>query len=123
MVNPREECKAVSVTIVEETPVKEEKVEAKPKASFIAPSPPPLLAEGVPPSPPPKPKSSEWKSMPFSKFLEVFACLGVNMPDALASLKKDENRLLSREPRLGASHSTLRRPELLTQQQLAPIHA
>ncbi|MED6134803.1 hypothetical protein PIB30_040327, partial [Stylosanthes scabra] len=69
MVNPKEECKAVSVTIVEETPVKEEKVEAEPKASFIAPLPPPLLAEDVPSSPPPKLKSEE-KSKPLSKFLE-----------------------------------------------------
>ncbi|MED6127421.1 hypothetical protein PIB30_087945 [Stylosanthes scabra] len=43
--------------------------------------------------------------------------------DALSSLKKDENRLLSRKPRLGASHSTPRRLELLKQQQLPPIHA
>ncbi|MED6142382.1 hypothetical protein PIB30_113194, partial [Stylosanthes scabra] len=86
MVNPREECKAVSVTIVEETPVKEEKVETKPKASFIAPFPPPLLAEDALPSPPPKLKS-EGKSKPLSKFLEVFACLGVNMP-LLKNLKE-----------------------------------
>ncbi|MED6210887.1 hypothetical protein PIB30_068366 [Stylosanthes scabra] len=44
-------------------------------------------------------------------------------PEQFFQEKKDENRLLSREPRLGASHSTPRRPELLTQQQLAPIHA
>ncbi|MED6131343.1 hypothetical protein PIB30_008989 [Stylosanthes scabra] len=49
MVNPREECKVVSVMIVEETLVKEEKIEAEPKASFIAPSPPPILAEDASP--------------------------------------------------------------------------
>ncbi|MED6200734.1 hypothetical protein PIB30_088216 [Stylosanthes scabra] len=62
MVNPREECKPVSLMIVEETPIKEEKVEAEPKASFIAPSPPSLLAENAPPFPTPKLKS-EGKSV------------------------------------------------------------
>ncbi|MED6226664.1 hypothetical protein PIB30_106097 [Stylosanthes scabra] len=68
VVNPREECKATRVMMVEETQLKEESVETEPKTTMITPSPPP------------RPKSLIGKPNPLSKFLEVFSCLEVNMP-------------------------------------------
>ncbi|MED6201017.1 hypothetical protein PIB30_090913 [Stylosanthes scabra] len=61
--NPNAECKAVNVVMVDEAPTQEEKVET----------------EIIPSHPPPKSKSSSEKPKPLSKFLEVFACLEVNM--------------------------------------------
>ncbi|MED6114449.1 hypothetical protein PIB30_080311, partial [Stylosanthes scabra] len=56
--NPKEECKAICVMMVEETPLKEERVEAEPKTTMITPPPPP------------RPKSPSGKPYPLSKFLE-----------------------------------------------------
>ncbi|MED6115765.1 hypothetical protein PIB30_093854 [Stylosanthes scabra] len=71
IMNPNAEYKAVNVVMVEEAPIQEKRVEV----------------EAISPLPPPRPKSSSEKLKPLSKFLEVFACLEVNMP-LLANLRE-----------------------------------
>ncbi|MED6114397.1 hypothetical protein PIB30_079831 [Stylosanthes scabra] len=70
--NPKKECKAISVKMVEETPRKEqEAVVGKEQQKIITPSP----------------QLPRVHDKPLSKFLEVFACLEVNIP-LLRSLKE-----------------------------------
>ncbi|MED6164217.1 hypothetical protein PIB30_087563 [Stylosanthes scabra] len=64
IMNPNAEYKAVNVVMIEEAPIQEKKVEAEAISNL------PLL----------RPKSSNEKPKPLSNFLEVFACLEVNMP-------------------------------------------